>query len=333
MNFFDQVGKMAIGSRLRMLTEKVTEDASQIYKLYDVNLQPKWFPVFYVLSNGEQKTITAIAKEIGHSHPSVSRIIREMAKKGFVTESKDKGDGRRNVVSLSIKGREVNDKIQAQYEDVNKVIEDIISQTRHDLWQAIEEWEYLLEQKSLLRRVQEKRKENESRKVKIVSYTSQYQQAFKELNEEWISTYFTMEEADHKALDDPQGYIINGGGHIVVALYNDEPVGVCALLKMNDPEYDFELGKMAVSPKAQGKNVGWLLGQAVINKALECGATRLYLESNTLLKPAISLYQKMGFQKVAGRISPYKRSNIQMELDITIGSRQIEESRVSSREF
>ncbi|GAA0894395.1 hypothetical protein GCM10009122_40760 [Fulvivirga kasyanovii] len=316
MKFFNQVGKMAIGSRLRMLTEKITEDAAQIYKMYNVDLQPKWFPVFYVLSNGEQKTITAIAKEIGHSHPSVSRIIREMSKKGFVTETKDKSDGRRNVVGLSQKGIDVNNKVQTQYKDVNEVIEDIISQTRHDLWQAIEEWEYLLEEKSLLRRVQEKLKDNESQKVKIVDYSPKYQEDFKRLNEEWISRFFKMEPEDHKALDHPQQYIINNGGFIVVALYNDEPVGVCAGLKMNDPEYDYELAKMAVSPKAQGKNIGWLLGQAVISKARKLGAKKLYLESNTILKPAISLYQKMGFRKVAGRISPYERSNIQMELDM-----------------
>lgn len=31
MNFFDQTGKMAIGSRLRMLPDVLTEDADQVY--------------------------------------------------------------------------------------------------------------------------------------------------------------------------------------------------------------------------------------------------------------------------------------------------------------
>src|SRR5450755_4349195 len=98
MNFFEQTGKKAIGSRLRMLSEQVTEDAAQIYKLYNIDLQPKWFPVFYVLSQGQEKAITSIAEEIGHSHPSVSKIISEMSAKGFVIEKKDKEDGRRNLV-------------------------------------------------------------------------------------------------------------------------------------------------------------------------------------------------------------------------------------------
>ena len=65
MEFFNQVGKKAIGSRLRMLTEKITEDAAQIYKDYNVDLKPKWFPVFYVLSQNNEMGITHIAGEIG----------------------------------------------------------------------------------------------------------------------------------------------------------------------------------------------------------------------------------------------------------------------------
>ena len=314
MNFFDTVGKLALGSRLRLLTERITEDAAQVYRMYDIDMQPKWFPVFYVLSNGEAKTITAIAKEIGHSHPSVSKIISEMVEKGLVKEKKDRADGRRNMVSLSGKGKNITEKIQDQYTDVNDAIEKLSAGTRNDLWKAIGEWEFLLDQQTLLRRVQEQKKQRESGKVKIVSYQPEYLQAFKKLNEEWITKWFKMEEADHKALDNPEDYIINKGGHILVALYDGAPAGVCALIKMDDPEYDFELAKMAVSAAMQGKNIGWLLGNAVIEKARSRGAAKIYLESNTMLKPAINLYHKLGFKKVAGHTTPYERCNIQMEL-------------------
>jgi DNA-binding MarR family transcriptional regulator/predicted GNAT family N-acyltransferase len=316
MEFFNQAGKMAIGSRLRMLTEKITEDAAQIYKLYAIDMNPKWFPVFYVLSAGETKTITDLAREIGHSHPSVSKIIREMSKQGLVAEKKDKNDGRRNMVGLSLKGKEIIIKIADQYTDVNHAIEQLTSQAQNDLWKAIEEWEFLLEQKTLLQRVSEQRKERESHNVQIIDYTSKYQEAFKQLNEQWITTWFKMEEADHHSLDNPQGYILDKGGHILVALYNGEPVGVCALIKMDDPEYNYELAKMAVSPTVRGKNVGWLLGNAITEKARSLGATKIYLESNTILKPAINLYHKLGFHKVAGRKTPYERCNIQMELSL-----------------
>ncbi len=125
-----------------------------------------------------------------------------------------------------------------------------------------------------------------------------------------------MEEADYKALDNPKEYILDKGGKIFVALYKNEPLGVCALIKVNDSVYDFELAKMAVSPKAQGKNIGFLLGDFALKKAKELNAEKIYLESNTILKPAINLYHKLGFQKIVGLPTPYKRCNIQMKLNL-----------------
>ncbi|PJZ46999.1 GNAT family N-acetyltransferase [Leptospira brenneri] len=152
--------------------------------------------------------------------------------------------------------------------------------------------------------------------VQIVEYESKYKQAFKSLNEEWISSYFEMEENDYKVLDHPKELILDKGGKIFVALYQGKPLGVCALVKMNDPNYDYELAKMAVSPKAQGKKLGWLLGKAIINSAKELGASKIYLESNTALTPAINLYYKLGFQEIKGRQTSYKRVDIQMELNL-----------------
>lgn len=315
MDFFNKTGKMALGSRLRLLTAKVTEDAAKIYKLYDVDFSPKWFPVFFVLSENGEQTITEIANEIGHSQPSVTKIIKEMAKAGLVEDNLTSKDKRRNVAGLTEKGKELAYRIiKVQCADIDVAIDSIIAEATHNLWEALEEWEFLLEQKSIFKRVQEQKKLRESKDVQIIAYEPKYQSAFKSLNEEWISTYFEVEEADRKALDNPEEYILSRGGKIFVALYNGEPLGVCALIKMDDPDYDFEMAKMAVSPKAQGKNIGYLLGQAVIQSAKELVASKIYLESNTVLKPAINLYYKLGFQKISGRPTPYKRANIQMEL-------------------
>lgn len=312
MDFYAQVGKMALGSRLRRLSEKLTEQAGRVYALYEIDMQPKWFPVFYALSAGDEKSITQIAQEIGHSHPSVSMIVKEMMKNGIVTDGDHQTDGRKNVIKLSERGQAIQDRIQAQYADVNAAVETALGETQHNIWKAIEEWEFLLEQKDLYKRVLSEKKLRESRNVQVVDYRPEYKAAFKQLNEEWISTYFIMEESDYKSLDHPEDYILNKGGHIFLALYQGEPVGACALIKMENDTFD--LAKMAVSPKAQGLGIGWLLGNAAINRARTLQAKRVYLESNTVLKPAINLYHKLGFKKITGVPSPYERCNIQMEL-------------------
>src|SRR5450755_522587 len=239
-NFYERTGKMALGSRLRRLSEQITEQAAAIYELYEVDLQPKWFPVLYSLSGGEEKSIMDIAREIGHTHPSVSQIAREMVARGYITGVKaardgtrkavdnsgkpgegsgKPADGRKNFVVLSAEGRALLDKMQPQLKDVQAAIENTMKETDHDLWKAIAEWEFLLEQKSLLRRVQEEKKLRESGQVQIVDYTPAHHAAFRQLNEEWITQYFRMEESDYKSLDHPQEYILDKGGHIFMAMH------------------------------------------------------------------------------------------------------------------
>jgi DNA-binding MarR family transcriptional regulator/GNAT superfamily N-acetyltransferase len=312
MNFYQKTGKMALGSRLRRLSELITDQAADVYALYEVDIQPKWFPVFYVLSSGGEKTISQIAQEIGHSHPSVSTIVKEMEKSGVVAKGDNKNDKRENYVKLTEKGFKINERVRAQYQDVEAVVEKAIAETQSDIWKAIEEWEYLLGEKSLLKRVIDEKKLRESRAVAIVDYQPEYKTAFKQLNEGWITQYFKMEPSDYKYLDHPEENILDQNGVILFALHNGKPVGTCALIKTD--EHTFELAKMAVSDEAKGKGIGYLLGMAAINRAKDAGAKRIYLESNTVLKPAINLYQKLGFKKITGKPSPYERSNICMEI-------------------
>lgn len=154
------------------------------------------------------------------------------------------------------------------------------------------------------------------KKIEIVPYEMKYREVFKSLNEEWIRKYFRMEEKDHESLNNPKAYILDKGGYILVALMNKEAVGVCALMKLDHPDYDYELAKMGVATEARGNGIGWQLGTAIIEKARNLGAKKIFLESNTVLKPAIALYHKLGFKKITGKPSPYERSNIQMELPL-----------------
>lgn len=315
MDFYHQTGKMAIGSRLRRLSDRLMEDAAKIYVLYGVGLDPKWFPVFYVLSHQTEASITEIAQIIGHSHPSVSQIVKEMKRQGLVITDKSQQDARVNIVKLSDEGKQLLPQLEKQYLDVTQAIEDLLSETQCDLWQAIAEVEFLLTEKSFFDRVQKTRKTRECKQVEIIDYAPEFREDFKCLNYAWIEKYFTLEDTDRQYLEHPQEKVLDLGGYIYMARYENEVVGTCALVKIDDETY--ELAKMAVAEIAQGRGIGQLLGEAAIAKAHELGAKKVYLESNTVLEPAIKLYQKLGFQKIVGKPSPYERCNIQMELDLT----------------
>ena len=149
-------------------------------------------------------------------------------------------------------------------------------------------------------------------RVDVVPYQAAHRAAFRQLNEAWISRYFRLEPPDLRVLDAPQEQILDKGGHILVAVRKGEPIGVCALLRVDD--HTFELAKMAVAEHARGVGAGYRLGEAAKTWAREAGASRLILESNTVLAPAIALYRKLGFTEFTGVPSEYDRCNIHMEL-------------------
>ncbi|MEM9931741.1 MAG: bifunctional helix-turn-helix transcriptional regulator/GNAT family N-acetyltransferase [Bacteroidota bacterium] len=317
MDFFERSGQFAIGSRMRLLSERLLHDAGHLNKIYGSGLKPRWFPVFYLLLEDGQGTVTDLAQSTGQSHPAVVKTVTEMVKAGLVKRTPHPTDGRSSLIVLTPSGKQTAASTREIIPDINKAVAGIAAEGQHNLWAALEEWEAALERNSLLRRTLSVRKARIGKNVRIIPYdSSKHKQAWHDINEAWISQYFIMEEVDHAVLRDPEGYLINTGGHILMAEFEGQAVGACGLLKMDHPEYDFELTKMGVTPQAQGLGIGYLLGIAALYKAREAGARCVYLETNDALGPAISLYRKLGFEDVEGRDSPYDRCNVKMAIKI-----------------
>lgn len=155
--------------------------------------------------------------------------------------------------------------------------------------------------------------------IVVRSSIMSYEHEFRQLNEAWISKYFILEDSDKLVLNNPQKYILNKGGNVFIALNSGKVVGCCALL-VHDL-FTCELGKMVVDPRAQGKGIGSLLGNALIEKARERGFKRVILEGNIKMEASISLYRKLGFQEVPfEQIKQthelHTRCNIFMELNL-----------------
>ena len=315
MDFYDLVGKVALGSRLRRLGDALMADAERIYQLYEVELDPRWFPVFYMLSVRQEATISELAESIGQTHPAVSQVVRMMVTAEVVQSEKSTMDARITKVQLTQKGRLMAARLELQYEDVKSAVNQMFADTNSNLWSEIEAIEQELSTCNLYDRVCQIRKQREQQLTHIVPFAEHYSEAFKTLNVNWIRKHWELEESDYKALDNPQLNIIQPGGYIAIALRDQQAVGTCALIKMDEDCY--ELAKMAVDDSAKGLGIGSLLGFHMIEKAKSLGAKRLYLESNTILVPALNLYRKLGFKRIAGNDSPYKRCNIQMELQLS----------------
>jgi GNAT superfamily N-acetyltransferase len=151
----------------------------------------------------------------------------------------------------------------------------------------------------------------------IRSFRPEDAEAFRLLNEAWITAAFKLEPSDFKVLGDPMGAIIVPGGDILVAERDGKVVGTVALQLGREPG-ELELAKMTVHQSQRGTGLGRRLMDAAIARARQMGAKRLYLESNTGLTPAITLYYAVGFVRLpeGGTPSPYARADIRMTLEL-----------------
>lgn len=155
----------------------------------------------------------------------------------------------------------------------------------------------------------------DSNNVKIIDYTTDLKEHIKILNLEWIEVYFKVEDKDKKVLSNPQEEILDKGGKIFYARYQNRIVGTVSLLKMDgiNDEITFELTKMAVTSDVQGLGVGKKLMEHVLMVAKIDGIHKLIIFCNTKLSSAIHLYLKYGFIEVELEKGVYERANIKLE--------------------
>lgn len=151
----------------------------------------------------------------------------------------------------------------------------------------------------------------DSNKIEIIAFNEALKDYIKTLNFEWLEKYFRVETDDFMALSNPKEYIIDKGGFIYYVKLNNEIVATVSLLKKSETIY--EIGKMAVTSKAQGNKIGNLLVEHCLEIARQKQFKKLILYSNTKLETAIYLYRKHGFIETTLEEGLYERANIKME--------------------
>ena len=151
--------------------------------------------------------------------------------------------------------------------------------------------------------------------ITIVDYEPAHQKYFERFNRYWIEKYFVMEEVDEFVLCHPQEAILDKGGAIMMALYDGKPAGTVALRITEHGEFEFT--KMAVDENFQRKGIAEALSYASFEKAKALGKEEVILYTNSSLKPAISLYEKLGFRHVDMGEIEYKRSDVKMKIKLS----------------
>lgn len=305
--FLDELGYLSYTMRLKRLSDNIMHSGRRLYQDLQLDIEPNWFLVFKLLQKHGAMTVTEMAECIELSHPSMVAIIQQMNKKGFVTSSKDKNDSRKRVLSLTEKSKRQLPVYQKIWSSGSAAMSEALEESQ--AMDHLQRLESIFSQKDFRYRVLK----DLARDVKIQASSKSELKDFERLNLEWLKKFFYVEDYDRKVLGDPEHYILNKGGHIFNATLMDQVVGTVSLIQRG--EGIFELSKMAVTEKFQGLKIGEKLMKFCIDFSKAQGAHTLFLDSNTILNPAITLYRKMGFVEIpVPEDTPYERCNIRMEI-------------------
>ena len=151
MNVINQSGLLAISTRLQRLSERLRKEGALIYASFDIDFEPKWFPVIYTLFHKGALGIMELADEIGYAHPSTISLVKELEKKKLVQSKKDKGDERKRIISLTIQGEKLIKEMKPVWKLMTKLMQEI-TDTRNNLMTAITEVEAQLDSQGFFQR-------------------------------------------------------------------------------------------------------------------------------------------------------------------------------------
>lgn len=292
----EQRQELALGVLLKRLTDRLYSTIDQVYRDCGVNFQGSWFaPLVSIAASGSQ-SITELANEIGLSHPAITHISKQLLEADLVHESADPADGRRRLLSITPAGEQLLRELKPVWDGITETTRDYFARTGHDVFAALKAYEKQLDKGDLhadtLAAIQHHRQTS----VEIIDYQPELAKDFYELNVEWLKKYFFIEALDEKILSDPEKAIIQPGGVIIFARYQQQIVGTCALIASVPGHY--EIAKMAVTDQYQGLGIGRKLLHAIIERFHQLKGKQLTLETNRKLETAVGLYRAAGFVPV-----------------------------------
>lgn len=318
LNLLESEPLIFLGSRLKRLSDRFLADAAKIHEYVNTGVTPSQGVLLAHIGAAGEISVLELANMLGQSQPAISKNLVGLAKIGLIANIKCL-DKRQRIVTLSEKGEVLLARISKEiWQSVAIAVNEILGEKPADFIEALNAIESRLDEKSFEKRFREI-KMQKNNEIEIIEYDTQFAQDFYDINVEWIKDLFVMEQVDIDVLSNPQKFILDDGGAILLARHQEHGiVGTCALMKMGNGA--FELTKMGVRKDLRGLKIGEKLLLATTDYAKNMGVKRLFLLSNYKNAAAIALYEKHGWKHSKTIMEEfggeYERCDVAMEYEI-----------------
>ena len=113
MDFIRSLGALVLDHRFRRMTDALLRTADELYEARGLPFRARWTSTYQLLFADGPLAITDLAHRLRLTHPAVIGITDEMRAKGLVTAARDRHDGRRRMVALTARARELDGELRA----------------------------------------------------------------------------------------------------------------------------------------------------------------------------------------------------------------------------
>lgn len=147
--------------------------------------------------------------------------------------------------------------------------------------------------------------------MELIEYDPKYKEDFIQFNKDWIVDNFGfLENEDIKTFEEMDEVLANGA-MIYFAIEDNTALACCMAKPMENGNW--EICKLASNKNRPHKGCGSAVFEAAFQWAIDHGAKRLFILSNSRLKAAIHIYEKFHFNEIKLEDYEYVRGDIAFE--------------------
>lgn len=130
--------------------------------------------------------------------------------------------------------------------------------------------------------------------MEIVPYDPKYRDSFIEMNTEWITKMFVMEDIDRRILEGVDEMVAKGARVYFAIDEAGEPLACCMIQPLEVGEW--EIAKFCARGMSSGTGAGSACLKACMDFAQEERIPRIVIVTNHRCEAAIHIYRKFGFR-------------------------------------
>ena len=151
-DFLDELRELALGSRLKRMSELMMADAASVYGHFGIDVQPKWFTLLALLAKKGATGVVEAAESLGLSQPAISQFSNQLVKMSYISIQADERDSRRKKMALTPLGKQKIQQMQPMWTAVQKAAEELCSEMENDFYTSLKKLEESFSRRSLKQR-------------------------------------------------------------------------------------------------------------------------------------------------------------------------------------